>query len=171
MIDKVTVVTEAGIAATAEAIDAGAANEIIAAEMTAGHDLAEVTMIGTDGAARATVTAEDEGIEAATTTAVEAALVRALHAVTGRAARGSGLPTAAVRNAKQVVVRRHPHQKQQKMIAISELFSSSRYHSAPRPATFARFSRSSDQSSKLKLSKIESLDVQRGKLNRMRWIV
>ena len=165
--DTVTVATAAGIAATAEAIDAEAATETIAGEMTAAPVQTEVTMTDTDAAARATDTAEDEGIEAVTTTVVEDVLARALHAVTGHAVRGKDLAIASVvvRTARVAAVRRPQPQKLQKTIVTSVLSSSSRSPSVPRHVISAPSSRSLDLSSKPKSSKTELLAARRGKLS------
>jgi hypothetical protein len=158
----VTVVTVAG---TFEETCAEAATETTVDATIAVPVQAEVTMTDTDAAARATDTAEGEGIEAATTTAAEVVPVRALRAATGHAARGKGLPSAeAVRCAKQVAVRRLSLQKQLKTIVTSVLSLSSRFRSVPRHAISALSSRSSDPSWKPKSSRTASPAAQRGKV-------
>lgn len=155
--DTVTVATAAGIAVIAEVIDAEAATETTAVEKTAAHVRAEVTqMTDTDAAARAIDTVVDEGTEAATTTVVEDALVRAPHAVTGHVASGKDPVNAVlVRSAKEAAVRRPLPQKLLKTIVTSVLSSFSRSPSVPKHAIFAPSSRLLDLLLKHRLLRTE----------------
>lgn len=156
VIEMVIVATAAETAVTAGVTDDEAAIVTTAAATIAGPDPAEVTMTDTDEAALATDTVEGEETVAATTIAVEDALVRALHVVTGPAARGNDLVNAVLaRNAKEAVVRRRLHLKPLKTTVINVLSSCSRSPNVPRPATSAPSSRPLDPSLKHRLSKIE----------------
>lgn len=150
------VATAAKIGVTAGVKDDEAAIVTTDAATTAVRDRAEVTMTGTDEAVLATDTVEDAETEAATTTAVEDALVRAPHVVTGHAARGNDLLNAVLaRNAKEADVRRQPHLKLLKTIVISVLSSCSRSPNVPRHDTSARSSRLLDPLLKPRSLKIE----------------
>ena len=154
--ETVTVATVAEIAVTAGVKGDEAAIATTDAAMTVAPDPAEVTMTDTDEAVLVTDTVEGEETAAATTTAVEDALVHAPHAVTGPAARGNDLVNAVLaRSAKEAAVRRPPLLKLLKTTAISVLSLCSRSPNVLRHATSAHSSRPLDLSLKRRLSKIE----------------